>query len=135
MTETIIITLITGFISIITILIKYRLDNNKNIRELRKSVEDVINNDKRQTEHIKDINNNISYLSADIKKVDNNLKTFIDNQIINNKINNKYIDMQYDLSKVIIKDIQNQEHNGDLISAEQKIKNFKETLEGFYGRD
>lgn len=133
MTEAIIITLITGFISIISILIKYRLDTNKNTREIKNLVEEISANDKRQNENITGLNNRIDYLNGDIKKIDATLNKFIADEQLINKINEKYIDMQYDLSKVIIKDIQNEEHNGDLVSAKQKIDDFKETVEGFYG--
>jgi chromosome segregation ATPase len=133
MTEAIIITLITGFISIISILIKYRLDTNKNTREIKNLVEEISANDKRQNENITGLNNRIDYLNGDIKKIDATLNRFITDEQLINKINEKYIDMQYDLSKVIIKDIQNEEHNGDLVSAKQKIDDFKETVEGFYG--
>lgn len=133
MTEAIIITLITGFISIISILIKYRLDTNKNTREIKNLVEEISANDKRQNENITGLNNRIDYLNGDIKKIDATLNRFITDEQLINKINQKYIDMQYDLSKVIIKDIQNEEHNGDLVSAKQKIDDFKETVEGFYG--
>jgi chromosome segregation ATPase len=133
MTEAIIITLITGFISIISILIKYRLDTNKNTREIKNLVEEISANDKRQNENITGLNNRIDYLNGDIKKIDATLNRFITDEQLVNKINQKYIDMQYDLSKVIIKDIQNEEHNGDLVSAKQKIDDFKETVEGFYG--
>ena len=133
MTEAIIITLITGFISIISILIKYRLDTNKNTREIKNLVEEISANDKRQNENIQNLNNRIDYLNGDIKKIDATLNRFITDEQLINKINEKYIDMQYDLSKVIIKDIQNEEHNGDLVSAKQKIDDFKETVEGFYG--
>lgn len=133
MTEAIIITLITGFISIISILIKYRLDTNKNTKEIKNLVEEISANDKRQNENITGLNNRIDYINGDIKKIDATLNKFIYDEQLNNKINQKYIDMQYDLSKVIIKDIQNEEHNGDLISAKQKIDDFKETVEGFYG--
>lgn len=133
MTEAIIITLITGFISIISILIKYRLDTNKNTKEIKNLVEEISTNDKRQNENITGLNNRIDYINGDIKKIDAALNKFIYDEQLNNKINQKYIDMQYDLSKVIIKDIQNEEHNGDLISAKQKIDDFKETVEGFYG--
>ena len=133
MTEAIIITLITGFISIISILIKYRLDTNKNTREIKNLVEEISANDKRQNENITGLNNRIDYLNGDIKKIDASLNKFIYDEQLINKINQKYIDMQYDLSKVIIKDIQNEEHNGDLVSAKQKIDDFKETVEGFYG--
>ena len=133
MTEAIIITLITGFISIISILIKYRLDTNKNTKEIKNLVEEISANDKRQNENITGLNNRIDYLNGDIKKIDATLNKFIYDEQLVNKINQKYIDMQYDLSKVIIKDIQNEEHNGDLVSAKQKIDDFKETVEGFYG--
>lgn len=133
MTEAIIITLITGFISIISILIKYRLDTNKNTKEIKNLVEEISANDKRQNENITGLNNRIDYLNGDIKKIDATLNRFITDEQLINKINEKYIDMQYDLSKVIIKDIQNEEHNGDLVSAKQKIDDFKETVEGFYG--
>lgn len=133
MTEAIIITLITGFISIISILIKYRLDTNKNTREIKNLVEEISANDKRQNENIQNLNNRIDYLNGDIKKIDATLNRFITEEQLINKINQKYIDMEYDLNKVIIKDIQNEEHNGDLISAKQKIENFRETVEGFYG--
>lgn len=133
MTEAIIITLITGFISIISILIKYRLDTNKNTREIKNLVEEISANDKRQNDNIQNLNNRIDYLNGDIKKIDATLNRFITEEQLINKINQKYIDMEYDLNKVIIKDIQNEEHNGDLISAKQKIENFRETVEGFYG--
>lgn len=133
MTEAIIITLITGFISIISILIKYRLDTNKNTREIKNLVEEISANDKRQNENIQNLNERIDYLNGDIKKIDATLNRFITDEQLVNKINQKYINMQYDLSKVIIKDIQNEEHNGDLVSAKQKIDDFKETVEGFYG--
>lgn len=124
MTEAVLIALIGGFISIISMLVKYRLDTNKNTKEIRELVESIRNNDQRQNEHIKDINNNISNVSADVKKVNQDLNSFIYNSQLNDKINRKYMAMQIELNKVVVKDIQHEEHNGDLIKAEQQIKDF-----------
>lgn len=124
MTEAVLIALIGGFISIISVLVKYRLDTNKNTKEIRELVENIRDNDKKQNEHIRDINNNISIVSSDVKKVNQDLNSFIYNSQLNDKINRKYMAMQIELNKVVVKDIQHQEHNGDLIKAEQQIKDF-----------
>lgn len=124
MTEAVLIALIGGFISIISVLVKYRLDTNKNTKEIRELVESIRDNDQRQNDHIRDINNNISNVSADVKKVNQDLNSFIYNSQLNDKINRKYMAMQIELNKVVVKDIQHEEHNGDLIKAEQQIKDF-----------
>ena len=128
MTEAVLIALIGGFISIISILVKYRLDTNKNTREIKELVESIRNNDNRQNEHIKEINVNVASVGADVKKTKNDLNSFVYNFQLDRRINQKFMAMQIDLNKVVVKDIQHEEHNGDLIKAEQKIKDFDELV-------
>ena len=128
MTEAVLIALIGGFISIISVLVKYRLDTNKNTREIKELVESIRDNDNRQNEHIKEIGNNVASVKADVKKTKDDLNSFVYNFQLDRRINQKFMAMQIDLNKVVVKDIQHEEHNGDLIKAEQKIKDFDELV-------
>lgn len=128
MTEAVLIALIGGFISIISVLVKYRLDTNKNTREIKELVESIRDNDNRQNEHIKEIGNNVASVKADVKKTKDDLNSFCYNFQLDRRINQKFMAMQIDLNKVVVKDIQHEEHNGDLIKAEQKIKDFDELV-------
>ena len=128
MTEAVLIALIGGFISIISVLVKYRLDTNKNTREIKELVESIRDNDNRQNEHIKEIGNNVASVKADVKKTKDDLNSFVYNFQLDRRINQKFMAMQIDLNKVVVKDIQHEEHNGDLIKAEQKINDFDELV-------
>lgn len=128
MTEAVLIALIGGFISIISVLVKYRLDTNKNTREIKELVESIRDNDKRQNEHIKEINDNVASVGCDVKKTKQDLNSFVYNFQLDRRINQKFMAMQIDLNKVVVKDIQHEEHNGDLVKAEQKIKDFDELV-------
>lgn len=128
MTEAVLIALIGGFISIISVLVKYRLDTNKNTREIKELVESIRDNDKRQNDSIREINDNVASVGCDVKKTKQDLNSFVYNFQLDRRINQKFMAMQIDLNKVVVKDIQHEEHNGDLIKAEQKIKDFDELV-------
>lgn len=120
-TEATLITLLGGFISIISILIKYRLDNKKSIKNIEKLAEEITRHDKEQDEKINKLGDKVDTLSA-------NFERFTTENQLNNKILFKFFEMQHGLNDVIVKDIKNGEHNGDLESAEKKIDNFKEII-------
>ena len=137
---TLITTLLTGFISIITILLKYRIDNNKAIKNIETLVDSITRRDEEQDKRINALSarlteegvkrdNKIEEVNEGVKKLNFSFNKFVNDQQLNNKIFCRYIDLQYDLSKVIVKDIKNEEHNGDLDSASHKIENFKEIVE------
>ena len=117
-TEATLITLLGGFISIISILVKYRLDNKKSIEDIKNLAHEITKNDKRQDERIQDLTAKVEILSA-------NFERFTNSSQLNERILYKYFDMQNDLNTVIINDIKNEKHNGDLEKAGQKIENFK----------
>lgn len=117
-TEATLITLLGGFISIISILIKYRLDNKKSIKDIKSLAKEITQNDKRQDERIQDLTIKVDLLSA-------NFERFTNSSQLSERILYKYFDMQNDLNTVIINDIKNEKHNGDLEKAGQKIENFK----------
>ena len=117
-TEATLITLLGGFISIISILVKYRLDNKKSIEDIKNLAQEITKNDKRQDERIQDLTQKVEILSA-------NFERFTNSSQLSERILYKYFDMQNDLNTVVINDIKNEKHNGDLEKAGQKIENFK----------
>lgn len=120
--ESILIALITGFISIITILLKYRIENRENIKNIKEKVDLMANQNNKQDEVISNINSKVETIEENVKKT---AKT----TDIENKILFKFFEMQFDLNKVIITDIKEGKHNGDLTEAEQKINNFKNIID------
>lgn len=121
-TEATLITLLGGFISIISILVKYRLDNKKSIGNIEKLTNEIAKHDKEQDVKINSIGEKVDRLIT-------NFNEFSNTSNINNKILFKFFEMQHDLNDVIVKDIKNEKHNGDLENAEKKIDNFKEIID------
>lgn len=121
-TEATLITLLGGFISIISILVKYRLDNKKSIGNIEKLTNEIAKHDKEQDVKINSIGEKVDRLIT-------NFNEFSNATNINNKILFKFFEMQHDLNDVIVKDIKNEKHNGDLENAEKKIDNFKEIID------
>ena len=116
-TEATLITLLGGFISVITILLKYRLDNNKSLKTIEEFTQEIKRHDLEQDQKLNDLDKKLDYVNG-------NFERFTISSQLETKILYKYFDMQFELNKVIINDIKNGQHDGDLISAEQKIQNF-----------
>lgn len=121
-TEASLITLLGGFISIITILIKYRLDNNKNIETIKNLAEGIKKHDAEQDEKLAELNKKLDFANG-------NFERFTTSSQLEIKIFYKYFSMQFELNNVLINDIKNGKHNGDLTKAEQKIENFRSIVE------
>lgn len=122
LTEATLITLIGGFISIITILIKYRLDNNKSIKAIKELAEGIKAHDVEQDKKVLELNNKLDFLNGSFEK-------FTTSSQLETRILYKYFAMQFELNNVLINDVKNNKHNGDLIKAEQKIENFRQIVE------
>lgn len=121
-TEATLITLLGGFISIITILVKYRLDNNKNIEAIKELTEGIKEHDKEQDKKVLELGNKLDFLNG-------NFERFSTSSQLETKILYKYFAMQFELNNVLINDVKNNKHNGDLVRAEQKIENFRQIVE------
>ena len=118
----ILIALIGGFISVISILLKYRIENKENIKSIKEIVDLVARHNEEQDKTIKEIDTKLETINQNV------LNSSKSNEI-ETKILFKFFEMQFDLNKVIINDIRYGKHNGDLTEAEQKINNFKAIIE------
>lgn len=144
MSESIAVTLITvvlgGFISIITILLKYRIENNNTMKSIQKSMEKISDNDKMQDSKIENLTlqflkeskkteEKYKNLEGSINELNFSFSKFTNSQQLQNKIIAKYINLGYSLGEVVVNDIQSGEHDGDLIRAKEKIEGFKNLID------
>lgn len=125
MSDTILIAIITtvvgGFISIISLLLKYRLDNNKTLSEIKNISNGIKSHDANQDLLISKISDSLNETNATLGR-------FCTQSDFNDKVLYKFMDMQYSMDKIIYKDIKNEEHNGDLDTAKANISGFYNIL-------
>jgi hypothetical protein len=125
MSDTILIAIITtvvgGFISIISLLLKYRLDNNKTLSEIKNISNGIKSHDANQDLLITKISDSLNETNATLGR-------FCTQSDFNDKVLYKFMDMQYSMDKIIYKDIKNEEHNGDLDTAKANISGFYNIL-------
>ena len=127
----VIITFISGFLSIITLLIKNKIDERKSTKEVKTLIESIKETDEKQNEDITLINNNLKLVKDDLRKQSFDINKFFSNQQLTDKIIEKNLDLQFNLSKTIIDNLQETRENRALQIASQKIIDFKTIVKDY----
>ena len=68
-TEATLITLLGGFISVITILLKYRLDNNKSLKTIEEFTQEIKRHDLEQDQKLNDLDKKLDYVNGNFERL------------------------------------------------------------------